>query len=251
MVQMMTAEALSSEVLLPLEPRGTRGSKGKLILVYGAFGTARWALLLLEKPLASGRPVMVLDEGNSFDPYLITKMARLRGYEPRRFLRQIRISRAFTCHQMVALLKGAEEAAARFKARHILIPGLLSTFYDEDVPEWEAVKLFGEALVALNALMRSGVTVLTVCHEPLRLTRQTFLRALRSRADHVVRIEGEGRPRIYLEKPRSGHTVRSGGGSEYHGQDSSIFSSGNPKDRSGGVELIPQGAQKRGPGAFR
>lgn len=148
----MKPENLMREVL-PVSLRRleqARAGQGFLLL-YGSPAVFRLSLWLLARPLLEGENVLILEGSNSFDPYFIARMSRALTRDPRTFLRQIRISRAFTCHQMLALVKKAPAATGRYHSRVVVASGLSTTFYDEDVPTAEANHLFQEALGELQA----------------------------------------------------------------------------------------------------
>jgi hypothetical protein len=66
--------------------------------------------------------VILIDGANSFNPYHVTHYSRLFGVDERRAMRRIQLSRAFTCHQMTALLgERLETAAKRFGASTVVI----------------------------------------------------------------------------------------------------------------------------------
>ena len=132
---------------------------GKLAGILGP-GACRLALRALARPLLSGEPVVAVDGGNRFDPYEVARAERALGGSGREALSRILVSRAFTCHQMEALLaRRLPEALARSHARVALVLGLPETFADEDVPYAEACRVFQACLSALRRLSRGGTHV--------------------------------------------------------------------------------------------
>jgi len=97
----------------------------------------------------------VLDGGNLFDVYSVAR--GLHGKT--NWLERIRIARAFTCHQITALLAGQPAGS---QPRVIL--DLLSTFYDENVPQLERTHLLENCLTHLQRLSRSAPLI--VCEDP-------------------------------------------------------------------------------------
>ena len=73
--------------------------EGQLSALYGHPAVHTLAQKLLVRPLFHGYGVVVLDAGNHFDPYLISRMAQALRRDPREFLSKILISRSFTCYQ--------------------------------------------------------------------------------------------------------------------------------------------------------
>ena len=132
---------------------------GKMAGIFGD-GACGLALRALAVPLLRAEAVVAVDGANRFDPYEISKAARARGGDGREALSRIRVSRAFTCHQMEALLSSRlPEALSRFDARLALILGLPETFADADVPFAEASRVFRNCLSALRTLARGGTRV--------------------------------------------------------------------------------------------
>jgi hypothetical protein len=131
----------------------------------GIFGDGATGLVLraLAGPLLRGEAVVAVDGGNRFDPYEIGKAARALGGDGKEALERIRVSRAFTCHQMEALLpRRLPGALSRFDARLALIMGLPETFSDADVPYAEACRVFRNCLSALRRIALSGTRVVLV-----------------------------------------------------------------------------------------
>ncbi len=99
-------------------------------------------------------------------------------------LGRIRLSRAFTCYQMAALL---EETPAQ--AQPTLVLDMLSTFYDEDVRIEEASHLLKGCLAELRRLAQAGPLVVSAKQPPEacadRAARASLLEQLRSAAAQV------------------------------------------------------------------
>jgi len=142
---------------LCLSPR-----RGKMAGIFGE-GACALALRALARPLLHGEAVVAVDGGNRFDPYAISKAARALGGDGREALSRIRVSRAFTCHQMEALLAHRlAPALARFDAGLALVLGLPETFTDADVPYPEACRIFRGCLSALGRIASTGARVVLV-----------------------------------------------------------------------------------------
>jgi hypothetical protein len=123
-------------------------------------GACPLALRALARPLLHGETVVAVDGGNGFDPYEIGKAARALGGDGGEALSRVRVSRAFTCHQMEALLvRKLPSALARYDAKLALVLGLPETFTDADVPYAEACRLFRSCLFALRRIALEGVRV--------------------------------------------------------------------------------------------
>ncbi len=131
----------------------------------GIFGEGATGLALktLAGPLLRGETVVAVDGGNRFDPYEIGRAAQALGGDGKKALSRIRVSRAFTCYQMEALLaRKLPGALERFDARLALILGLPETFADADIPYAEACRVFRNCLSALRRISLAGTRVVLV-----------------------------------------------------------------------------------------
>lgn len=104
-------------------------------------------MLDLAARLALQGAVRVLDGGNCFNVYHITRSIRRQTTDLSGVLGRISLSRAFTCYQMAALL--AETPGSSCPT---LIPDLLATFYDEAVRLEESQRLLRFCLQHLRRL---------------------------------------------------------------------------------------------------
>ena len=101
--------------------------------------------------LASTGPVDVIDGGNGFDVHAIARSLRAHTSAVEMALQRIRIARAFTCYQVVALL------AQYFPVqRPLLVMDLLATFSDDNVPLAERMRLLEQISQRLLSLSRPG-----------------------------------------------------------------------------------------------
>jgi hypothetical protein len=152
---------------MKLEPVKNKGltapadglSRG-LLVIFGKHGGAA-RMLDLAAGLSLRGPLYLLDCGNHSNMYRVARTLRALTDDPVAVMRNIRLSRAFTCYQVVALL---EKVAAR-PAAPVLVLDLLSTFMDESVQLRESSLLFDSALRYLLAV---GQTVpVVVSAKPL------------------------------------------------------------------------------------
>jgi hypothetical protein len=137
--------------------------------------------------LACRGPLRLLDGGNCFDVYRCNQaIARvLQGQKGQLsdVLERIQLARAFTCYQMVALLK-------QTSARPVptLVLDLLSTFYDESVPAVESRRLLQTCIAQLQRLNNRAPVAISV-RPGLPGSRPEELEALQSAASQVWALE--------------------------------------------------------------
>jgi hypothetical protein len=142
--------------------------------------------------LAPGRPLLIVDGANAFDPFLVSDLARKSGMAPAELLERIRISRVFTCHQIEALLRGRLQAAvSQFHAGAVYFSGPLDPLLDEDVPVGEARRIFRLLPPVLRRLSTAGLVTVCACPPPVTMTgREELFPALCETARWVFTVEG-------------------------------------------------------------
>jgi hypothetical protein len=163
---------MANELALPLP--------NELIVVFGAHAGAE-KLLDLTAHLALHGQVFLLDCGNRSNMYRVARSLRPLTRDPAVALKNIRLSRAFTCYQVYALL-GKVQLTAGIP---VLILDFLSTFLDESVHADESAFLFAKTLERVAYLARFAPIVVSA--KPLlsiSAERAGLLGQLRSQAAH-------------------------------------------------------------------
>jgi hypothetical protein len=150
-------------------------SPGKLILLAAPRSTAKALLQEVIVRLAGSGPVRMIVGNNQFDGYSIARMLRRRSRAMNGHLERIQLTRAFTCYQMATLLRETPNAPIP-----TMVVGLLATFYDENVPEFESLRVLRECIWELNRLGRSAPLIVSA--EPLP-QREALFDAVRDAAD--------------------------------------------------------------------
>ncbi|MEN6627745.1 MAG: hypothetical protein ABFD69_16080 [Candidatus Sumerlaeia bacterium] len=111
--------------------------------------------------LAAGKRLYCVDGGNLFNPYQLATAARARGLDPAGLLERILVSRAYTCHQLVAAVEELlADAARRDPDAAGAILGVDLLFMNEDIPIEERAHLYGRILDEAVRLARSGMPLL-------------------------------------------------------------------------------------------
>ena len=164
---------------------------GKIGLLYSDFSLTRLALYGITLITTDGYAVWVLDGANSFNAYVVARLARRWGYAPEPILERIKLSRAFTCYEMKELVtRRLANALGPSQGTAIFCLGLLETFYDEDVKVADAVRMVKKISVTFTALARRGYTILITAREPRteQSDRLVLLDLLKATAQRVERI---------------------------------------------------------------
>jgi len=113
-------------------------------------------MLELAARLSLAGELRVLDGGNRFNVYPVARAARRFTHDLTGALARIRLSRAFTCYQVLALL--AETPADGLPT---LVIDLLSTFYDDNVRLAESQRLLGACIPHLQRLSQFAPVVVS------------------------------------------------------------------------------------------
>jgi len=121
--------------------------------------------------LAVTGPLRLIDAGNCFNLYQFARSIRLLTPDVEQCLQQIKISRAFTCYQVLTLLSEAISTEAPLV---VLEP--LTTFYDENLAHSERERLLLQSITELKRLSQSAPLAVSISHP--RLVRYVRWRSL-------------------------------------------------------------------------
>jgi len=189
-------EAVRDWLLALRQAQLTFQPEDRLLLLYGHPLVFRLALHAVVERVLDGEPVVYLDGANTFDPLVIEGLARAHRRTPSTILTMIHVARAFTCQQMARLMCDCLGAALdRYQARIAIVSGLFDTFYNQAVPEQEAVRLFGRVVEAIQSLTKQGYTLVSLCPPAPILTTngRRCLDQLRGQANRSIHVrEGQG-----------------------------------------------------------
>lgn len=145
----------------------------------------RMHALIIE--LALSGPVRVLIGGNRFNVYSINyALARETGQYREILESNIILSRAEICYQMVELLMDTKTNSVP-----TLVCDLLTTFYDEGVPENEVDQMLFESILELRRLSRAALVVASAYPDQKRIR---LLKALERAAGKVEHQSLESKP---------------------------------------------------------
>jgi len=136
----------------------TLPQSNQLFVVVGG-QSAHARLMDLAARLSLAGHLLILDGGNRANPYPLARELRRLTSDPVKALNRIQIARAFTCHQVVALLEQTLED--RRGTRPVLILDLLSTFYDESISLVESQRLLERGLRSIRILNQSAPVVIS------------------------------------------------------------------------------------------
>lgn len=148
--------------LLPSEPAlfpwlARRFAPGEATLWTGAPLAVEPILELLYAGAArAGRRVSLVEGGNRFHPYRIGELGRSLGVDATATLRQVRLARAFTAYQLVALVDGWAADLRRHPADLLVGHDLPTLFTNDELPAEERTALLRHVARTLAALARGA-----------------------------------------------------------------------------------------------
>ena len=216
---------------------------GKVYMLYGSRAVFSLSLTMASYAIAQGGRMAVVDGGNQFNVHLLAQFARRRRLNPDEFLKQIFVSRGFTCYQMEqAVTNRLPQFLKQIGSSTAMVFGLLDTFYDDQVKLHEVRQILQRLLGSLQAMRTDGMSVLLVCEERTVWPeeRNQLFTTLKQGVDRVYLLDAEGdRPRLFLEKGEESHGTHRTDLHEHH--------------RSGTDRLakIPPRTAQGGPGSVR
>jgi len=143
-------------------------------------------LLELAASLALRGPLLVLDGGNHFNGYILSKAIRREGAAVIPVLQRIQVARAFTCYQMAAMLSDLPVSTTP-----LLVLDLLSTFHDESVPLHDRTRLLASCLPELKRLCSAAPVLVSA-----RPGEPELAELLAKSADEIWHIEQPATPPI-------------------------------------------------------
>jgi hypothetical protein len=232
---------------------------GKLFCLHGTRAVFCLSLAAASRALDAGIPMTLVDGTNRFDVYYIADFARRLAGQPQRrrcrtpeeFLRNIFISRAFTCFQMEAVITDRLLPFMRERRSPVVIIfGLLDTFYDEQAPLHEVRASLGRIIAALHRLKAEQISVLLASADlaPASAERRDLFGRLAGAMDRVYRVSEEGERLCVTGEPAA--RTRHQGRETSHGTNSPHVHDGASAG-DGKLVKVPPGPPAGGPAGAR
>lgn len=143
------------------------------------------SLMEMTATLALKGAVRVIDGGNRFDGYALARSLRQHTPQIQTALKQVWLSRTFTCYQMAAVLADLPR-----NGRPVIILDILSTFHDENISLTKRQRLLNSCLNHLNLIsQRAPVAIWARPDSPPDANNHGFLTALLERAHDIWELE--------------------------------------------------------------
>ncbi len=122
-------------------------------------------MLYAGNALAKGR-LSLLEGANRFHPYRVGELGRSLGVDATETLHRLRLARAFTAYQMVALVDGWAREVRRHPPTLLVAHDLPALFSADEIPDDERVAMLRHVARALRALAGSVRVPLLITLDP-------------------------------------------------------------------------------------
>jgi len=150
-------------------------------------------MLELAARLAVSDQLRVLDGGNRFNVYPVARAVRRRTADMKQALQRVCLARAFTCYQMLALLRETPQ-----DGMPVLVIDILATFYDDNVDLLESQRLLAACIPHLRRLSQRAPVVVSL-KLPTRLSapKIVLVRMLEAVAGAAWQLEALPAPKMH------------------------------------------------------
>ena len=191
------------KVITPAALDAVAQDRGQLVEFLGDRALFALGHYFLSWRLLHDEPVVLVDGANIINLALILRLTHDLNPDRRKMLDQIHLSRAFTIHQLEAVIGDRLEPAMRkYQSRVCFISGLLDTFYDEEVPMWEATRILRRVMEKLRALADLGYRVIVLASDPTSNTtrKRSLLPLVTKGADRIFALVNENGQQILIDR---------------------------------------------------
>ena len=210
---------------------------GKVGLLYGEKRVYSLGMLITAEMLMHTRSIVFIDGANRVDPYLLSKLARIRSINPYSFLDRAYVTRAYTCYQLdISITDGLLEFVRGVGSHFVIVYGLIDLFDDDQVPVPDVVDILRRVRQTLVHLKANGVSTLLVSSYPrFQLKeRERFFNTMAEMSDVRYRLEHRHEHQHIIVEEQT------------HGKNNTDGDHAHPVRREQLV-TIPPGIAERGP----
>lgn len=179
------------KIVTPAALEAVARDQGQIIGFLGHRGLFALGHYLMAWRLLQDEPVVLVDGANVIDLPLILKLTDGLQADRRQLLNRLHLSRAFTVHQLEAVIgERLERALQKYRSRLCFVSGLLDTFYDEEVPVWEATRILRKTTEKLRALANQGYRLILLAPDPPAPTtkRKNLVSLVTEKADRIFAL---------------------------------------------------------------
>jgi len=189
----------------------------QIIYLYGSercLNLAEMLCVRAQLPISGGgmnSKVIFLDGGCGFDPSIITNFSRRNKLDRALILRNILLSRAFTCFQMTNFIEcKLKEVLEDTGSKLVVISDFPSLYCDQDLEEDIGREQFCRALIGLTTIIKSKDAIALITRSGKATQRMKKLEALlKRRCSITANIVTQGSAeKIILERHPSTPTLQ-------------------------------------------
>ena len=132
--------------------------------------------------------VIFIDGGNNFRLHQIAQLAQIHHLNPKKVLDNIYISRAFTAYQATSLIiHQLKKTIKTYNSKIVIISDIAGFFLDNDIPEYEAQRIFSQVTTYLSNFTIETQTIIIATYPPhADTTRNSYLQTLTWNKANVV-----------------------------------------------------------------
>lgn len=182
----------------------------QIVYLYGSEECLRLAEILCiraQLPISKGginSKVIFLDGGCSFNPSVLVRLSRQNGLDKTVVLRNIMLSRAFTCFQLTNFVETKlEKTLEDTGSRLVVISDFPALYCDQDLEQDIGREQFCRALLGLATIVKSrdAIALITDSREESAQTAMSLKPLLKRRCNITAKIAMRGSAtRVILEK---------------------------------------------------
>ncbi len=162
--------------------------KGKIVFIKGSRSRKHiLELFCLRSIVQYHNYCIIIDGGNSFDPYLLSKLAPIKE-NPKEVLSRVIISRAFTCHQLASLIiQETAKIVDMFPTNFIAVSDMIHLFTDpeSDIDEYEIEMMLPMMFKSLHYLANHKDAIVAVTSDT---TNIWLTRMVESYSDIILTV---------------------------------------------------------------
>jgi hypothetical protein len=194
------------KIVTPAALEAVARDRGQIIGFLGHRGLFALGHYLMAWRLLQDESVILVEGANVIDLPLILKLTDGLKANRRQLLNRLHLSRAFTVHQLEAVIcERLEKALQKYQSRLCFVSGLLDTFYDDEVPVWESMRILRKTTEKLRALADQGCRLILLAPDPPTPTtkRKNLVPLVTEKADRIFALGHEKNQYILIDDTKA------------------------------------------------
>jgi hypothetical protein len=188
-----------TQALFPLNMRNINDlfpgfSPGDFAVIYGSPSVISLTSLLCVRAQLSTQlsglnsNVVFIDGEKTFRLYQVSRLAQLHHLDPKQTLDKICLFRAFTAHQMTALImERLKDVVEKYSAKLVIISDIAGLFLDKNIPDEDARRVFSQVVAYLQSFARQNqIILIATCPPHQNSSRNAYLQTVTCGKANVV-----------------------------------------------------------------